>query len=111
MKMINKLLFGAVVILLITTVNAQNEAKANCSEQLQILLNEYNNLTEDYHSGTNCGTIKYILADNNKLLGERLEECREDLGGLKSYRTGYFLLFVLLTIITIVLIYNSFKQN
>jgi len=93
-----KLILFILPLFFISLVFAQgdyyNETEPGCEEELQLLLNEYNNLTEDYHSGVNCGTVRYLLIDNNHKLSDNLKTCNQDLGEYKVYRTGFYFLFI-----------------
>lgn len=77
--------------------------EATCEEQIKLLLDEYNNLTKDYHEGVNCGTITYLLKDNNQILGEKIEDCREDVG---KYKVGFFGLIIFLILEIVFLFYK-----
>lgn len=73
-----------------------------CEEQLNIVLEEYNNLLKDFRQGTNCGGISFwILKDANELLSEERDACREEVGELKAYRIGFYSLFILLIVLLI----------
>lgn len=79
-----------------------------CEEQLQILLDEYNNLSKDYHEGASCGTTIYLLKDNNLICGENLKEAREDVG---KYRFGFWGFLSILLLIAVIFLYNGLKKN
>ena len=88
---------GFIFVMMTKFVSAQNETineEANCTEQLTWLISEYNNLTLDYKNGTNCGTIKDLLIDNNFKLSDNLKICNEDLNGYKDYKTGFWMMFI-----------------
>jgi len=91
--------------------NLSNKEEANCTEQLEILLNEYNNLTEDYYSGINCGIIRFLLVENNEKLSNNLKECNEKVGGYKPYKLGFYFLFIVDFLAAIYLFYNSIINN
>lgn len=81
-----------------------------CEEQLEILLDEYNSLLEDYKAGKNCGNAFYLLESMNKLLGEERDACREEVGGLKVYKVTSYILLGILFITAIVIIYKGMKK-
>ncbi len=84
------------------------EPEKICEEQLQLLLDEYNNLTKDYHEGASCGTVVYLLKDNNLFCGENLKNCREDVG---KYRFGFWFFATLLIVIAIILLYKISSKS
>lgn len=93
----------------IDEVNLTINKEANCTEQLQDVIDLYNNLTEDYHAGANCGTVRYLLIDNNAKLSEGLKECNQELGENKMYKYGFYFLFVVMIIVAIYWIYLGYK--
>lgn len=91
--------------------NYTKELKTNCSEQLTILLNTFNDLVEDYKNGTNCGTIKELLVDNNKKLSDNLKECKADVDKNKMYMVGFYFLFAVMIILIIYFVYMSYGHK
>jgi len=85
--------------------------KANCSEQLQICLDGYNELFMDFQNGTNCGTAFILVKDLNKQLGEERDNCEEELEKKKEYKIGFYMLFVVLILIAIILVFYSLKNR
>jgi len=107
-----KLIVFILPLLFISLVFAQNETGPVCEKELQLLLNEYNNLTEDYHSGANCGIVKYLLIDNNHKLSDELKKCNQDLGENKVYKeVSYFLFIMLFIVMGVLLIINRRGKN
>lgn len=95
----------------ISNLTLKNITKANCSEQLTMLLNSYNDLIEDYKNGTNCGTIKELLLDNNKKLSDNLKECKSDVDKNKIYMVGFYFLFTVMIILIIYFVYMSTRPK
>lgn len=93
------------------TTNSSINKTANCSEQLTMLLNTYNDLVEDYKNGTNCGTIKELLVENNAKLSSNLKECKSDVDKNKIYMVGFYFLFAVMIILIIYFIYMSYKPK
>ncbi len=85
----------------------ETEPVQSCEDTLRLLLDEYNNLTKDYHEGASCGTVVYLLKENNFLCGENLKNCREDVG---KYRFGFWFFLSILIIIAIIFLYKGFKK-
>lgn len=94
----------------IRNVTAVNKT-TNCSEQLHLLLNTYNDLVWDYKNGTNCGTIKELLTDNNKKLSDNLKVCNKDVDKYKIYMVGFYFLFAVMIILIIYFIYMSYGHK
>lgn len=92
----------------IDEVNLTN-TEANCTEQLKDVIYLYNNLTEDYHAGANCGTVRYLLIDNNAKLSDGLKECNQELGENKMYKIGFYFLFGVMIIVAVYWIYLGHK--
>ena len=94
---------------------SSQEIESVCEDELQLLLNEYNDLTEDYHSGTNCGTVRYLLIDNNHKLSDSLKICNQDLGESKVYKNGFYFLFIvnilLIFYYLVILIINLWRKK
>lgn len=91
---------------------ANSSEKANCSEQLQICIDEYNSLLSDFRNGTNCGGTSFnLLKDMNQALGERLEEVEVEVKNLKNYKIGFFLTFVLFLILLIFCFFGVFRNK
>jgi hypothetical protein len=122
-KQIKLLLFLILPLLLISLVISQNETctnsscstnlsnytlnkTANCSEQLVLLLNSYNDLVDDFKNGTNCGTLRELLIDNNAKLSNNLKTCNAN---SVTYKYGFYIIFAILIIVAIYWIYTSFK--
>ncbi len=76
-----------------------------------MLLNTYNDLVEDYKNGTNCGTIKELLTDNNKKLSDNLKECKKEVDKNKIYMVGFYFLFFVMIVLIIYFAYMSFKSK
>lgn len=112
-----KLIIFAMVIFFITVVLAQpieehsnitenggviiENGEAICVEKLKICVDLYEELLMDFKEGVNCGVafgnLKYF---NEVLTGER-DSCREEIGELKSYKVGFFIMFVLFILLLI----------
>jgi len=92
-----------------TNITKEITTTANCSEQLEDLLNIYNNLTEDYQSGANCGTVRYLLIDNNLKLSNRLKDCNKEVGENNVYKVGFYFLLILSIAVAIYWIYLGYK--
>ena len=100
--------FSSVMALNETNETIYEEPEITCEGQLRLLLNEYNNLTEDYHEGASCGTVIYLLKDGNALCGENLKNCREDVG---KYRFGFWFFLSMLFIIAIIFLYKGLIKS
>lgn len=72
--------------------------QANCSEQLEICVAEYNALLEECRSGAWCGTGIQVLSDANKALSEEKSELEKQLNSYKRWKILSFVLFGLLVI-------------
>ena len=92
------------------TINETKEEPI-CEEQLELCIDEYNSILEDFRAGLHCGAIVPILKDLNKGLGKERDDCQEEIGRLKTYKLGFYALFVILVITSIVIIYKSFKSK
>lgn len=117
-----KFLYFLIFFLCLSSVMALNETNETygdiysgelieetiCEEQIKILLDEYNNLTKDYHEGASCGTVVYLLKDNNMFCGENLKNCREDVG---TYRFGFWFFLILLLLIAVIFIYKGASKS
>lgn len=90
-----------------TWEEVSKEPEPICEEQLEICVSEFNDLTLDCSRGKFCGMGFQMVVDNNQGLGEKLENCREDVGKYKNYKN---LLFLLLILIGIWLIYSGYKN-
>ena len=80
-----------------------------CEEQLEICIGEYNSLLEDFREGINCGTAFNLVKGMNEVLSEERDNCREEIGQLKVYKIGFYLLFILVIIIALGIIFRSIK--
>lgn len=88
-----------------------------CEEQLSSLLVKYNKLVELFHDGAHCSTITYMLKDFNKFLVEQRDNCtnelyqtKEEIGEIKAYRIGFYILLVLLFFVSLFLIFGKRKK-
>ncbi len=85
--------------------------QANCSEELVLCLDIYNSLLEDFREGVNCGTAFNLVKGMNEVLAEERDSCREEIGELKVYRVGFYILLVVLFITGIVIIVTAVKKK
>lgn len=88
-----------ILFLVSPTVVATPEEQ--CYEQLQVILDEYNYLQQEYVSGSNCGQIKISLTEQNFYLAEERSKLNAEVINLKSYKVGFYLLFIILIILAI----------
>jgi len=104
-------LIAGIVLAQNTTIN-NTEEKAICSEQLEICVEEFNSLLEDFKVGTNCkGTAYEVLKDANEYLTEERNSCLEEVGGLKVYKGGFYFMFGLFIILLIVYFREILKKS
>ena len=92
-------------------INETIDEQANCSEELIICLDIYNSLLEDFREGVNCGTAFNLVKGMNEVLAEERDSCREEIGELKVYRVGIYILLVVLFIAGIVTIVTAMKKK
>jgi len=85
--------------------------EAICDEQLQILLEEYSLLLEDYREGSNCGIAFSMVKDLNRILSEERDNCREEIGKIKVYRGGFYILLGVLGITAIIIFFSAIKKR
>jgi hypothetical protein len=90
------------------TIKTTIEEKTNCSEQLTLLLNTYNDLVEDYKNGSNCGTIRDLLIDNNAKLSDNLKKCNTE---KNPYMLGFYFLFIVGIILALYWLYLIFLKS
>lgn len=121
-----------ILILTVTTIIATNEVnqtgkimegdligddpifwdEANCSEQLELCIEQYNSLLYDFRNKTNCGgQALNMLRNMNAQLGEERDICNEELDKVNNYKAGFYFMFSVLIITGIVLIISSFKKE
>jgi hypothetical protein len=91
-------------------INGTIDKQANCSEELIKCIDTYNSLLEDFREGINCGTAFNLVKGMNEVLAEERDNCREEIGKLKVYRVGFYILLVVLFITGIVIIVNAMKK-
>ena len=84
---------------------------ANCSEQLEIVLEQYNSLYADFREGVNCGFAAIQLKEMNDGLGEERDICIEELEKIKVYKIGFYIFFILLVIISIIIFFKAIKKR
>jgi len=99
--------FGIAVILifstfLITANETENVTEQNVTEQLEICVEEYNYLLNDFRNGTNCGTKLNFIQSLNEYLAEERDICREEIGAMSHYKFGFFFLLFAFVIIIII---------
>jgi len=90
----------------------------NCSEkldlcygQLQRVIDKYNSLLEDFRDGINCGTAAINLKYMNEYLSEERDNCREEIGKIKVYKTGFYIFFIILLMIAAGFLFKSIKKK
>ena len=83
---------------------------ANCTEQLEICLLEYNSLVYEFRNGTNCGGVTALLKNLNGQLGEERDLCNEELEKQNNYRIGFYIFGTLLCIVAIGLFFIARKK-
>ncbi len=94
---------------IITTETEKEEAI--CEEQLEIAIEEYNSLLEDFREGINCGEVAVFNRDLNAMLAEERDSCREEIGKIKVYRVGFFILFGVLIITGIIILFSGMRKG
>lgn len=96
----------------ISLISTQNTTViANCSEELESCVNEFNSMLIDYKAGNNCGNAFLTIKDFNQVLTDERNTCREEVGKIKVYKIGFFIILALLTIISLILIIIGRKEN
>ncbi len=93
-----------------TIINETIDKQVNCSEELITCIDVYNALLEDFREGINCGTAFNLVKGMNEVLAEERDSCREEIGELKVYRIGIYILLGVLLIIGIVFIVIARKK-
>lgn len=87
------------------------EDEAICSEQLDIVVNEYNNLLEEFKNGTNCGEASFILRSNNAKLAEDRDTCNSELEQIIKYKYGFYIILVILIVTGLIILLSIKKDN
>ncbi len=89
------------------TTNETEKEEAVCEEQLEIAIEEYNSLLKDFQKGINCGEVAVFNRGLNAMLAKERDSCREEIGKIKIYRVGFYILLGILTITAIIMIIFS----
>ena len=136
MKQINKVGKGIVIVaivisILFPTIIAENSTgnesinttaimeniekdEAICEEQIELVIEQYNSLLDDFRSdincNTDCGAAYVMLKGMNEELDEERNICIKEREKLKDYRVGFFILLPALVMIGIVFIIISRKE-
>ena len=92
-------------------LNETEKEGAICEEQLELAVEEYNRLLEDYRDGMNCGTSTVFLKNMNDILAEERNICMEEIGKIKVFRVGFYIFLGILTLISMLLIFNSVRKK
>ena len=100
-------------VIMISVVDAQSETQiAVCSEQLEICIEGYNNLLEDFRNDINCrGTAFDSIKKNNINLSIDRDTYQNEVETLKNYRFGFYLLLVLFVIFMIMYFREIFMEK
>jgi len=93
------------------TTNTTEEKIANCSEQLEICIERHNSLLEDFKEGINCGTAFNLVKGMNEVLSEERDTCREEIGKIKVYKTGFYIFFIMLIMIAAGFLFQAIKKK
>jgi len=88
-----------------------NTTEPICEEQLELCVNEYNLLLEDFQEGVNCGNAFNLVKDMNGMLTEERDNCLKEIGGTKIYENGFYFLFGLLVIVALSIIISGVRKN
>lgn len=118
MKIKSNLSFVVIVLSLvlslsiITALEDNSKDEAICSEQLELCVNEYNSLLEDFRMGVNCNstTFETLKHFNGEVTKER-DNLREEILNLKNYKGGFYALLLICLLITIILFRQRLKLN
>lgn len=85
---------------------------AVCSEQLEICIDGYNNLLEDFRNDINCrGTAFDSLKKNNINLSIERDDYQDEAESLKNYRSGFYLILILFIIFMIIYFREILKKD
>jgi len=87
-----------------------SEKYINCSDQLDLLLESYNDLVSDIKNGTTCGTLNSMLKEGNAKLSENLEVCKESINLYKKFKLGFYLMLSI-SLICIIYMFYIIKLN
>jgi len=80
---------------------------ADCGEQLQLCIGEFNSLLSDFWNGTNCDseTFTYLKQKNSDLAIDRsrcMAQVEELKGELILYKIGFLALVIVLCLISVI---------
>jgi len=103
--------FSLVMAENVTLTESNVSEVANCSEQLEICVEVYNNLLEDFSEGVNCGTATIQLKDANEYLAEERDTCLEELEWIKFYKVGFYIFFIMLIMIAVGFVFQAIKKK
>ncbi len=99
--------------------NSSNDEIANCSEQLEVVIELYNDLVYDFRNKTNCGgpaldmlrNMNDQLSEERDILQEEVDVCQEELIKLKVYKISFYIVSIILFIIAMVIIFTAIKKE
>jgi len=79
---------------------------------LEICIDEYNDLLEEFRNGTNCGGATFsLLKSMNEQLGEERDLCESELEEMGRYKIGFYSILLILFITAIILVISYFKNK
>jgi energy-converting hydrogenase Eha subunit G len=93
------------VVIFAPLVLAEENKTANCTYELQLCVNEYNLLLEDFENNINCGTGFQALRVANQNLTVENTLLQEDLNKLKGYKWGFWI-STFLTLFAVILLFS-----
>ena len=92
-------------------VNGTENEEAICEDELEMLMDLHNRLVEDYQAGENCGMAFAMVKDMNEVLAEERDSCREEIGEVKVYRVGFYVLLGVLVITSVIILFSAMKKE
>lgn len=85
--------------------------QANCSEQLEICVGEYNALLETCRGGAWCGTGFQMVKDFNQQLSEENKDLQKKVDAYKRWKVISFILLALMFLETIIFFAKNSKTK
>ena len=104
------ILFSSLVVADSTGGTTEKEI-ANCTGELEMLLESYNRLYDDFKEGINCGTAAITMNYMNEQLSEERDTCLEELERAKTYKIGFYIFFTILIIIAITIFFKAIRKK
>lgn len=106
------ILFLSIIAVSIVFAYEDEAEVAVCSEQLDICIEGYNNLLEDFRNDINCrGTAFDSVKKNNLILSIERDDYQKEAENLKNFRIGFYLILIIFIIFLIVYFREILKNK